>query len=242
MYFLVIGAQRCGTSYLRGLLAAHPDIAMAEPARPEPKVFLDDAILERGVDRGREWYDATYFAHAGPGQVRGEKSTSYIEHPDSGERAEKVLGEHRVIAQLRDPIERAVSNWAFSTEHGLETRPLEQALLDNLAGRRPLEPAGTSVSPYAYLERSAYADQLRPWLDRYGERLLVQLLGDPIADTYAFLGVDPDLHPAGVGEPVNRSASSAPPIQSRVYARLREHLAPQDEELARLLGRDLPWR
>ena len=39
-HFLVVGAQRCGTTYLHDLLAAHPEIAMARPARPEPKAFL----------------------------------------------------------------------------------------------------------------------------------------------------------------------------------------------------------
>lgn len=238
MYFLVIGAQRCGTTYLRGLLAGHPDVAMAEPARPEPKVFLDDLVL--GL--GREWYDETYFTHARPGQVRGEKSTSYLEHPEAGARAEAVLGEHLAIAQLRDPIERAVSNWAFSTENGLEQRPLERALLDELSGHRPPEPAGTSVSPYAYLERGLYAQALRPWLSRYGARLRVQFLGDPIEETYAFLGLDPAVRPVGLGDPVNRSTLVVPPLESKLYARLREHFAESDEDLADAIGRRPPWQ
>ena len=43
-HLLVIGAQRCGTTYLHDLLDAHPEIAMARPARPEPKVFLADEL------------------------------------------------------------------------------------------------------------------------------------------------------------------------------------------------------
>ena len=63
--------------------------------------------------------------------------------------------------QLRDPVARAVSNWQLSTAHGLETRPLEQALVENLDGpARRGTPATTSVSPYAYLERGRYAEQL----------------------------------------------------------------------------------
>ena len=60
-HLLVIGAQRCGTTFLHTLLDAHPDITMARPARPEPKVFCDPVASAKGLD----WYEATYFAHAG---------------------------------------------------------------------------------------------------------------------------------------------------------------------------------
>ena len=122
-HLLVIGAQRCGTTYLHDLLAAHPRIAMARPARPEPKVFLSDELAGRGV----EWYRATYFGHVTDEDLLGEKSTSYLEYPEAAERAAAVLGDPLVLVQLRDPVQRAVSHWAFSSDEGLETRPLETA-------------------------------------------------------------------------------------------------------------------
>ncbi len=76
-HLLVVGGQRCGTTYLHGLLDEHPEIAMARPARPEPKVFLSDELSGRGL----EWYRSTYFAHATDEKVLGEKSTSYLEDP-----------------------------------------------------------------------------------------------------------------------------------------------------------------
>ena len=109
-HFLVIGAQRCGTTYLHELLADHPEIAMARPVRPEPKVFLADEVVDRGV----EWYDHTWFPHAGTAGLLGEKSTSYLESPDAVTRVTAVLGRPQIVVQLRDPIERAVSNWSFS--------------------------------------------------------------------------------------------------------------------------------
>ncbi|MBA2558792.1 MAG: sulfotransferase, partial [Propionibacteriales bacterium] len=59
-HLLVIGAQRCGTTYLHSILDSHPDITMARPARPEPKVFMSDQLVARGLD----WYRETYFGHA----------------------------------------------------------------------------------------------------------------------------------------------------------------------------------
>ena len=242
-HFVVIGAQRCGTTYLRTLLAEHPAIAMATPGSPEPKAFLDDDV----VDRGHASYDDTWFAHAAPEAVLGEKSTSYLEVPATIDRIRAVLGDPQVIVQLRDPVARAVSNWQLSAAHGLETRPLEQALVENLDGPRAWDAARTSVSPFAYLERGRYADQLRPWLRAFGDRLRVQLLEDlqvgvtAIQATYAWLGVDPDVRPASFGDQVNESTVEAPLLGSEVAARLRGYFSGSDRELEERLGRPLPW-
>ncbi|MDQ3094586.1 MAG: sulfotransferase domain-containing protein, partial [Actinomycetota bacterium] len=157
-HLLVIGGQRCGTTYLGALLDSHPDITMARPARPEPKVFLSEELAAHGLD----WYRATYFSHATSERLLGEKSTSYLDVPQAAARARSVLGRADIVVQLRDPIARAVSNWRFSRQNGLEHRLLAQALEDNLEGSLPWDPSVTSVSPFAYLERGRYLDHLEP--------------------------------------------------------------------------------
>lgn len=244
-HFLVAGAQRCGTTYLRTLLAEHPGVAMAEPVRPEPKVLLDPARVAKGV----EWYRATYFAHARPGQLLGEKSTSYLDVPAAAGAARRLLGDPMVLVQLRDPVARAVSHWSFSTEQGRERRPLAEVLEANLTGPLPWDGSGASVSPFAYLERGRYVEHLRPWLAEHGDRLRIQLLEDLLAtsgalrDTYDWLGLDPDHLPVSFGTPENASREhTAPSLDPALHRRLRDHFAEPDAELAELLGRDLPWR
>jgi hypothetical protein len=241
-HFLVIGAQRCGTTYLHSLLEAHPAVAMARPARPEPKVFLSDELTDRGV----EWYDATFFGHAGPGQLLGDKSTSYLEDPAAPARARRMLGEPGVVAVLRDPVERAVSNWRFSTDHGFETRSAEEALTANLVEPRPWDPATSSVSPFAYLERGRYADHLAPWASEFPALhvlFLTDLLGEPATAPRLFeaLGVDAAAAPAGSDAPVNSSEAPPPRLSAGLRARLEEYFADSDAALAELLGRELPW-
>nr|MBA2530380.1 sulfotransferase [Euzebyales bacterium] len=170
-HLLVIGAQRCGTSYLHRVLDEHPQVEMARPARPEPKFFSDPERYARGLT----WYVRTFFGPGDGVRLRGDKSTSYLESPAAAQRAAAVLGDAHVVAMLRDPLARAVSNWRFSTANKLEDRPLEQALADNLEAPRAWDAAATSVSPYAYLERGHYIDYLRPWA-RFGERLHVLFL------------------------------------------------------------------
>ncbi len=245
-HFLVIGAQRCGTTWLHHQLDAHPDIAMARPARPEPKVFLD----ELGPDRDRAWYDRTWFGHATPGQVLGEKSTSYLDRPEAIPRIRALLGDDvRLLVQLRDPVARAVSHWRFSTENGLEQRSVSDALAANLEGPLPWDPAATSVSPYAYLERGRYVEALRPWLDAFGDLLRVQLLEDLLEDparftgTLAHIGVDPRLAPPVDVEPANRSGrgDSEVVLDASLEAAVRQSFSESDQELEALLGRRLPW-
>ena len=244
-HLLVIGAQRSGTTYLHSLLDAHPEVTMARPSRPEPKVFLDEERSALGVD----WYRSTYFAHATDEVVLGDKSTSYIEDPHAPARAAAMLGEPHVVALLRDPVTRAVSNWRFSTDNGLETRSLAEALTacleEEAAGE--WDRAGTSVSPFAYLARGRYADHLGPWLEAFPRTTHVlftsELLEDPavIARLYSGLGVDPDVVPPDRDQVVNQSAEPAPDLPDGLLARLRGYFAASDDALARLCGRPAPW-
>lgn len=239
-HFLVAGAQRCGTTYLHDLLAAHPQIAMARPTRPEPKVFLRD----RPVDP--EAYRAEFFGHAGSAVLLGEKSTSYLERPEVPDRVAATLGSPQIVVQLRDPVARAVSNWSFSRDHGVETRPLAEALRADLAGGQKWDPQASSVSPFAYVSRGRYADDLRRWVGRFDVHVqfLEELLVDDrvIRDLYRWLGVDPDILPEAAAAPVNASSPVTDALDEALEAELRDHYRDSDEALAGMLGRDLPWR
>ena len=179
-----------------------------------------------------------------------DKSTSYLEHPEAAGRADAVLPGCRVLVQLRDPVARAASNWAFSSAHGLEDRPLADALAAGLEATpgpgAGWDPARTSVDPRAYLERGHYARYLEPWLDVVGDRLAVLLLEDLLADpaavatAYAHAGLDPGHRPAGLDAPVNASGPR-PDLPADLERALREHYAGSDRALAALLDRPLPW-
>lgn len=240
-HLIVIGAQRCGTTYLYNLLDAHPQVAMARPVRPEPKVFLSDRL----ADKGRSWYVATYFGHATDEKVFGEKSTSYIEDPSAPARIARVLGPTQILVMLRDPVQRAVSNWRFSTDHGFEKRPLDIALRDNLSGSSSWDPDKSSVSPFAYLERGRYADYLQPWLEVFPQAVHVQFLGEldsALGQVYQSIGVDPTFRPAHQAEPVNASREPVPAIPSTLVTRLRDYFSKSDQTLRQWLGRPLPWQ
>ena len=242
-HLLVIGAQRCGTTYLHTMLDSHEQVTMARPAKPEPKVFCSDEASRRGP----EWYRETYFAHAGDELLLGEKSTSYLEDPNAPARARGMLGEIHVVAILRDPVQRAISNWRFSTDNGMETRSLETALTENMAGAREWDPSRTSVSPFAYVERGRYIDYLDPWMSTFPETSHVLFFEDLLADgrlpdgMWTALGVAPELAPPDQDHAVNQSSGAPPVLSSEILGRLGAYFEKSNEALSAYLGRKLPW-
>ncbi|MCB2224382.1 MAG: sulfotransferase [Actinobacteria bacterium] len=212
----VIGGQRCGTTYLHGLLDEHPEIAMARPALPEPKFFYDDDLYRRGLD----WYDAHFFAEAGDEPVRGEKSVGYLESDRAAERIAGAFPGASLVVLLRDPVDRAVSNYWFTVGHGLEHRPIDEALRDEdagmverdgewfLAGGRRI-----AANPFIYVRRSRYVEDLRRWSDRFGrDRMHIMVFEDTmgsetaVAGLYGFLGVDASFRPSALGRVVHASS------------------------------------
>jgi hypothetical protein len=240
--FLVIGGQRCGTTFLHRVLERHPDVAMARPATPEPKVFLSEELTARGL----RWYDETYFAHATSESARGEKSTSYLESASAASRAARVLGRATVVAVLRDPVARAVSNWRFSTDHGRERRPLVDALRASLAGEDPWDGTGPATSPFAYLQRGRYAELLEPWRRAFPDRLRLfsfddVVSGAAVGDVYRAVGVDPALAPEAPGTRVNASDMPALDLPPDLERELRDYFRPSDDALTALLGGPPAW-
>ncbi|HSJ46290.1 MAG TPA: sulfotransferase [Euzebyales bacterium] len=237
----IVGAQRCGSTLLYRLLDSHPDVMMARPVRPEPKVFLADDVVG-----DPQAYDARLFADVRATPVRGEKATSYLEHPAALDRIGKTFPDAHIVVAVRDPIERAVSNYRFSVDHGHEDRSPDAALLDDLEGReRAWDRARFSVSPYAYVRRGHYLEAIRRVEARFDRtRIHVVVFEELVSDVgeaariFRALGVAEP--PRNGGPPVAVNPSTAPAtLSAAVRDRLRDHFAEPNAALARHLGRTL---
>ena len=126
--FLVIGAPKAGTTALHAGLARHPALYMS--AVKEPKFFLTDGPPPaRGgpgdakTYREHVWRRSDYealFEPAPPGALRGESTPFYLYDRDAQRRIRALIPDARLIAVLRDPAERAHSNWTHLWSAGLE--------------------------------------------------------------------------------------------------------------------------
>lgn len=161
-HLVVAGVQRCGTTSVVRSLMTLPGVVAAEPPLPEPKV-----LLGAGVPSDASAYETALLGRAAPeGAVVVEKTTSYLETEGLPERLLSVLPDAHVAVVVRDPVARAVSHHRYTTEHGLEDRPLLEALEADLRGERREVPAGVSMDPFAYVRRGRYEETLRPWVAR----------------------------------------------------------------------------
>jgi hypothetical protein len=126
--FLVIGAPKAGTTALHVALSRHPELFMS--AVKEPKFFLTDGPPpstggpgDAATFREYVWQRAEYealFDQAPSGTLRGESTTLYLRDPEACRRIHQMIPGARLIAVLRDPVDRAHSNWTHLRSAGLE--------------------------------------------------------------------------------------------------------------------------
>jgi hypothetical protein len=241
-HFVIAGAQRCGTTYLYRLLEAHPEIEMAKPLRPEPKFFLDESKFPLGL----AYYDSQFFSDT-DARVRGEKSTSYIESDLALQRIASTMPNAPIVVVVRDPVARAISNFRFSVQNGVENLPMAESLRA-ATGEREWDTKRFSVSPFDYLARGRYADYLERAVqsiarDRIQVVIFEELVSDiaVIAGLYERLGVDKTLRPSAFHTAVNASDAGDEPVDPEIRDWLREYFREPNQRLAAFLGRQLPW-
>lgn len=237
--FVIIGAQKGGTTSLYNYLTQHPDVAEAYTK----EVHYFDLHYEEGKD----WYLA-HFPLRDEGLVVGEASPSYLLHPDVPHRLHAAIPETKLIALLRNPIDRAYSHYRMVVRRGAEPLPFDEAIDRESERLRGVGVRGgrNDWRRYSYLTRGIYVDQLRRWLTLFPrEQLLVlkseQFFEEPehvYGEALAFLGLQP--WRLGAYETYNPGGrdSEVPP---ETRARLVEHFAPYNRQLYDLLGRDLRW-
>ena len=126
--FLVAGVPKAGTTALHMALSRHPGLYMS-PIK-EPKFFLtdgpppasggpEDALTYREHVWQRDRYEAL-FAPARPGTLRGESTPLYLYDRAALRRVAGLIPAVKLIVILRDPVERAHSNWTHLWSAGLE--------------------------------------------------------------------------------------------------------------------------
>ena len=169
--FLGIGTQKGGTTFLHGLLQQHPEVYLAHPK----EVHYFSLHHQRGLD----WY-GRHFEVAAPGQQCGEVTPYYLFHPYAPGRIAAELPGVKLIVLLRDPVERALSQYFHSKRLGLEPLALEAAFdaeSERLADADAVLREGQvhrSHQQHSYLSRSRYDEQLARFQQFFAsEQLLI---------------------------------------------------------------------
>ncbi|MGD2175812.1 MAG: sulfotransferase domain-containing protein [Candidatus Brocadiaceae bacterium] len=252
--FIIVGAQKCGTTSLYNYLTQHPHVLEAE--RKEVNYF------SLHYHKGMAWYRSRFplrpLSHCGSSDSRdnpvtGEATPDYIFHPHAMARIARDLPEARLIALFRDPVERAFSGYQHEVRASREDRCFRKAIAleeERTAAERERMEAdpgynSPAVRRFSYVARGIYVDQVRRMLSLFPREQVLfvgseRFFADP-AETYAevlsFLGLPPwDSVRFKVYNP-NRYADM--PRDAR--RELRRFYAPYNEQLFELLGRRFDW-
>lgn len=211
--FVIVGAQKSGTTSLHKYLEAHPSITM--PSSKEAVFFSHDERYAGGWDR----FAADYFPPSVEGTLRGKATPQYMADPLAPARIRCSIPDARIIAILRNPVDRAVSHYRMAVRRGMEHDALDAAmerLLDPAAGEaaRRMRP-GSAAEPHSYLTWGEYGRILDGY-DAYfragrGLILFTEELGsDPqtvFASLLEFLGLPSDFQPTNLGERYHRGST-----------------------------------
>lgn len=230
--FLVIGAQKSASTFVQACLAEHPEVYV----HPGEVPFFQSPDYERGSIE-----DLERLFEGRTERRLGMKRPSYLARPEVPDRIRRHLPDARLIAVLRDPVERAVSSYFHNVRYGFVPRlPLDEGfrrLLDgDLAERHP---RAREILEYGFYHRhlARYADYLE------AGRFLVLLHDDVGADpraaireAYAFLGVDPGHAPGALD--ARPQASVYDPLRLAVLRAVHRLSFRYDPEEARLHARD----
>lgn len=204
--FIIVGAQKAGTSSLYEYLVQHPQVLSASVK----EIHYFDVRYAKGVT----WYRSHFSLVATmkeKGRVTGEASLYYLFHPHAAEHIKVTVPHAKLIVLLRDPVARAISHYFHQVRMKNEMLPMEQAFREE---ERRLEVEeqkmlndplyhSASYQRFSYKKRGVYVNQLRVYFELFpSEQILVLKSEDlflrpesVLQETFSFLGVDTALTP-----------------------------------------------
>ena len=266
--YLVIGAKRGGTTSFYFALLEQPGTMPLFPAA----TYLPKRAHTKGVHyfdtnfhRGEAWYRSHFpttaarrraSQDAGHPVTVGEASPYYLGHPLAAARAGALVPGAKIIALLRDPVERAFSHYRERRRNDAEPLSFEEALdveAERTAGaeeRLAADPTYYSAAHenHGYVAQGEYARALERWLAHYPREQLCVLPSEDfytrpehvLATVSAFLGLPgPTRLPA---DTVPLNAAPTGKMSTAVRQRLRDHFAPHNTALEELLDHRFPWQ
>ena len=252
--FIIVGAKKCGTTALYSYLTQHSSIA---PAFKKEIYYFNVSYA-----KGRSWYRAFFPTVLERQYVRwttkrqllsGEATPDYLFNPHAARRAFETVPQARLIAILRNPVDRAFSFYNHNLRAGLESLSFEDAIdqeEERLAGERDKTRADEEYFSFeyehhSYLARGVYVDQLEDWLAYFSRsQLLVLSTEDLYNRPSETLGRALDFLGQPRWEPKEFKTLNSvpyPEMHPETREKLQAYFEPHNRRLYEFLDSDLGW-
>lgn len=251
--FLVLGAQKAGTSSLSGYLGQHPSLY---PSSRKEMHFFSGGTDQRTdkYELGERWFRAHFPKRSQMSKEAKafDNSPTYLFNPLCPERIARQIPDVKMIVLLRNPTQRAISHYFHEFNRNRETLPIQSAmeceeerLREALANQDFRHPA---VKLHSYKLRGHYREQLQRYFDIFPRQQLLVLRsesmfedpGSVVRQVFEFLEVDPELD--GIDyTPVNTGDATTADVPDSTVRYLDDYFAPLNHSLYELLGEDFRW-
>ena len=252
--FIIVGAQKSGTTTLYSFVTKHP--AVTHAAKKEIHYF------DIYHDLGELWYRSKFptnlskrrhYKKTGQKILSGEASPTYLFFPTIPSRMKDILPGAKLIVILRNPVDRTYSHYHHNVRSNKETLPFEKAIeLEEERCAREREQmikdpgfVANYYKRYSYLARGVYADQLERWFEHYDRKQFLILATDDLRknpqqildQVFNFLEVPP----FQIGDVRDKNTGSYEKMNESTRKFLVEYFKPHNDRLYKLLQRSFDW-
>ena len=243
--FIIVGAQKAGTTSLYNCLKQHPEIVPA--SKKEIQYF------SQFYNKGYDWY-LQHFKLRDDNLQSGEASPFYLFHPHAAARIAQALPEVRIIVLLRNPVQRAISHYHQQARRGHEKLTMFEAFINE--ERRIAKPwqkllnneqvSGVKIQQCSYLKRGLYLEQLLRY-EAHFPPAQIHLVDSDVFFTntvgalqalHRFLGIREDFTPA---DQWPRKPGNYRDTDPAILDWLQHYFAAPNEALFQHLGRRFDW-
>lgn len=240
--FIIIGTVKGGTTSLYNYISEHPQVL--------PATEKEVRFFNKQFEEGKDWY----FAHFPPipkGQnfLTGEASPTYIYEDKVAARIAAMVPDVKLIAVLRNPVDRAVSHYYMLKKLGQENRSLENAIEGEMEVLSKVTNESLEEVSFrdkmGYLRCGLYVYFLQQWAQEFSQNQLLILKSEDLYEkpeetmkqTFDFLKL-PNYEN---GDYKNYFPGDYPAVNQEMLERLSKFFQPHNQKLEVFLGKQLNW-
>ncbi|MDY7002794.1 MAG: sulfotransferase [Cyanobacteriota bacterium] len=237
---MIIGQVKCGTSSLYSYLTQHPQIL--------PAIKKEIHFWNNNFNKGINWYLA-HFPSIDSGQnlITGEATPNYLESQKVAESLFQEFPNIKLIVLLRNPVDRAISQYYMFVKKGKEKRSVEKAILSEIESitRKSNINSLNNFNISNYIKRSQYIEHLSQWMEIFPRNQFLIVKSEDLFVTpettvdrvFQFLGVEsyqlpkyPKVNPG-----------KYPPIPESMRQTMNDYFRPFNQQLEEYLDRKFNW-